>query len=724
MNLEWFTELNFVFTALTAVPHRLEKTILYACASLLSLTKIPVSFPNSLIPGELMRTHKRLLVALCCLLIAIAISPRLFAQHSNGNSTSATKTVELVPETSDVTVGQKVKFHAVTKEPSGRTTPAAATAWFAAPFDLAGVDQSGMVSFFNPGEVVIGAIVAGRSTFVRIMIMPAPVARIEIEPLKTALVVGMTARLNVLARSAGGNPRSDVSLNWTSSNPDVATIDAAGVVTGIASGQAKLTATSGSGSGTVNVTVVNSNLTGLSIDPRSTTARSGDVVHFNVRARSGQADNYAVRWMVSGPAATIDPDGGFVAELPGSYVITAASGNEQAVASILITPRNAERSLDVIGRAPLKDFQGAEEWIIGDYAYLSTISDKLLVYDVSDPAHPKLTDTIKVDARLINDVSTTADGRVLVISREGASNRKNGIAFYDTSDPAHPKPISEYTETVTGGVHSAFVDSHYVYLTDDATGSMRVIDFADVKHPKEVARWEIPSELATTIRSAQGEEIAGRYLHDVQVKDGLAYLAYWRDGVVILDVGNGMKGGSPEHPQFVSQLRFNHFELYGNGWVAGTHAVFRYKNYLFVGDEVLPQGFDIYSRNRPIARGVMHVVDVSDINHPRKVAEYAVPEAGSHNMWVENDILYMGYYTGGGRVLDVSGELRGDLYRQGREIGRLWAGDADAFRPNLSFTWGAQPHKGLVYFNDVNSGIWIVKLGAPVMKGSTTSPGQ
>ena len=51
----------------------------------------------------------------------------------------------------------------------------------------------------------------------------------------------------------------------------------------------------------------------------------------------------------------------------------------------------------------------------------------------------------------------------------------------------------------------------------------------------------------------------------------------------------------------------------------------------------------------------MHVVDVSDINHPRKVAEYAVPEAGSHNMWVENDILYMGYYTGGGRVLAVTG---------------------------------------------------------------------
>jgi hypothetical protein len=39
-----------------------------------------------------------------------------------------------------------------------------------------------------------------------------------------------------------------------------------------------------------------------------------------------------------------------------------------------------------------------------------------------------------------------------------------------------------------------------------------------------------------------------------------------------------------------------------------------------------------------------------------------VPEGGAHNMWVENDVMYVGYYSGGGRVVDVSGELRGDLY--------------------------------------------------------------
>ena len=122
-------------------------------------------------------------------------------------------------------------------------------------------------------------------------------------------------------------------------------------------------------------------------------------------------------------------------------------------------------------------------------------------------------------------------------------------------------------------------------------------------------------------------------------------------------------------------------------------------------------------------RGIVHVIDVSNLEQPRKVAEYVVPEAGAHNIWVENDILYMGYYNGGGRVLDVSGELRGDLYRQGREIARLWTGASDGYRTNMPFAWGAQPHNGMIFYVDINTGLWIVKLGKPKYQGSTTAPG-
>lgn len=637
------------------------------------------------------------------------------------------KTVELTPNIAEAEVGQQLKLTAVAKDESGKTVDVKPATWFAAPFDVVSADNSGNISFYNPGEAQVGAVVAGKVGSVRIRVKPAPVASIDL-PSNNQVVVGGAMRLNATARTATGNPRADVAISWSSDNPSIASVDAAGLVIGLKPGKANITAVCERASARLSVEVTTNPVKSLSVEPRSANARTGDVVRLSISAADGAGKSIngcEVRWAVGGDGALIEPDGAFVAEKPGAYVVSASVGDHQALASVIVTPRNAERELEVVGRAQLKDLQTAEQWIIGNFAYVSTISDKLMVFDISDPAHPKRTDTVKVDARYTNDVSTTSDGKIAVLTREGASNRKNGIVFLDTSDPAHPKVISEYTATVTGGVHSAFIDSHYVYLTDDATGSMRVIDFQDVKNPKEVARWEVENPLARKVTAANGEEsTTGRYLHDVQVKDGLAYLAYWRDGLVILDVGSGIKGGSPEKPQLVSQLRMNYHEMYGDGWLAGAHAVFRYKNYVFVGDEVFPAIFDIQSKNRIPVRGIVHVVDVTDINRPREVANYTVPEGGAHNIWVKDDVLSMGYYSGGARVVDVSGELRGDLYRQGREIGRLWTGDPSGFRSNLPFTWGAQPHGDFIFFNDINSGIWIVKIAKPKMRGSTTAPGD
>jgi hypothetical protein len=129
-----------------------------------------------------------------------------------------------------------------------------------------------------------------------------------------------------------------------------------------------------------------------------------------------------------------------------------------------------------------------------------------------------------------------------------------------------------------------------------------------------------------------------------------------------------------------------------------------------VGDEVFPQFFDLESRERIKTLGRLHILDVSDLEHPKKVAEYSVPNAGSHNVWVENDVLYVGNFEAGVRAVDVRGELRGDLYAQGREIGNIWTASSKAFRPNVPMTWGAQPHKGHVYASDINSGVWVGKL--------------
>jgi uncharacterized protein YjdB len=660
-------------------------------------------------------------------------------KKEEASSTSvAPATVEITPATIVAHVGEKIKFSALARDAAGNKIDEKPSTWFAAPFDLAGADGledgSGAVTFHAPGVVTVGAVIAGKAGYATVNVANSKVATLEIDPLPSAIVAGGAEKLAATTRSADGKPRTDAPIKWTSEKPTIAAVDAAGFVTGVAPGSALIKATSETVTGTITVQVVRDAVHRLSVTPASTDARTGDVIHFSAAALDGsgaRVKDPGVRWSISDSGATVYPDGAFVAEKAGTYVVVATSGQHSAAASVVVRPRNVEREMEVVSHVPMPDLQMSEEWIIGHHAYLSTVADQVFVYDIADPKSPKLLDTLKVDARIINDISTTPDEKIGVFTREGASNRKNGIVFLDTSDAAHLKVLSEYTATVTGGVHSAYIDGHYVYITDDATGSLRVIDFQDPKHPKEVARWQTENPTVVSINTEHGSMTSGRYLHDLQVKDGLAYLAYWRDGLIILDVGNGMAGGSPENPKLVSQYKFNHYELYGDGWLAGTHSVFRYKNYLFVGDEVFPAIFELENRDRIPVRAICHVMDVSDIKHPREVAQYEVPEGGSHNFWAANDMLYEGYYSGGARVLDISGELRGDLYRQGREIARFWTGDAKGFRPNLPFTWGGQPCSvkcdsdllnSLMYFNDIHSGLWITKLGEPKFEGSASSP--
>jgi hypothetical protein len=632
--------------------------------------------------------------------------------------------VEVTPATGTAAIGSKIQFKAVAKDASGQALPDAVKYWYAAPFDAGGADQNGEISFFQPGEVTVGALIGSKFGYAHITVSKPHIARIDVAAPGAALYAGGGHLLSATPRNANGDPRIDIALTWTSQDPAIATVDATGYVHAVKAGKMKIRAAGDGVTGETSVEVVKAGFASLAVSPATASAKTGDVLHFAAKGGKGEALSGEVTWSVQGNGAEIWADGSFVAEKPGTYTVVASAGDREASASVLAAPRGVARDSEVIGHAMPKDEQFAELWMWDHYAYLSGISDKVFIFDVADPANPKAAEPLKVDARLVNDVSVTADGKIGVITREEASSRKNGIVFLDTSDPMAPKVLSEYTATVTGGVHSAYINTHYVYLTDDATGSLRVIDFADVKNPKEVARWQVESsgQMQIALPDGEGVSSAGRYLHDVQVVDGLAYLAYWRDGVVILDVGNGMKGGSPEHPQFVSTYRFNYDELYGTGWLSGAHAVYRYKNYLFVGDEVFPAVFSLVSRERIPVRGIAHVLDVSDIIKPREVATYSVPEAGSHNIWVFDDVMYMGYYNGGARVVDVSGELRGELYRQGREIAHIWTGDAKGYRTNLPFAWGAFPHKGVIYVNDVHAGLVAVKLGKVKDYSITTEP--
>lgn len=368
---------------------------------------------------------------------------------------------------------------------------------------------------------------------------------------------------------------------------------------------------------------------------------------------------------------------------------------------------------EVIGRGPVTGTHTADLWVFRgvngrDYAYTTTwgacqgcYGDRMYAWDVTDPAAPVLTDSVVVDARVVNDVMVNREGTLAVITREGASNRRNGLVILDLKDPAHPTVASEYWETLTGGVHTTFLDGNHLYAVHDGTADLHVLDISDPTEPRQVGRWGVPNS-------------PGKYLHDVWVEGGLAYLAYWDDGLIILDVGNGIRGGTPAKPQAVGQATYRY--RWRGGTYGNTHMAVPYTNragrkYVFVGDEIFPPDFDA---NREFAPGgFLHVFDATDPTKPVEVASYEIPEAGSHNIWVHDDILYIAYYNAGLRALDISGELKGDLRRQGRELAALSTSDAQAMFPNRPFTMTPMWHDGLVYAADFNSGLWVTRLVLP-----------
>jgi hypothetical protein len=153
------------------------------------------------------------------------------------------------------------------------------------------------------------------------------------------------------------------------------------------------------------------------------------------------------------------------------------------------------------------------------------------------------------------------------------------------------------------------------------------------------------------------------------------------------------------------------------GWVPGepgggdhlpppggnTHAVFPYyqestgRFYIFAGDEIIgrsrlrpgggnnraPYDPDVPGTGTPRnTAGYIHIVDFTDPENPKKVARYHVPEYGTHNIWVEDDILYQAYYEGGSGWWTCRGSSWGTSTPRDREIA--------VFKPNDPIGYVAQ----------------------------------
>jgi hypothetical protein len=551
------------------------------------------------------------------------------------------------------------------------------------------------------------------------------VTRVEITPEPGRLYAGVTLAHRARALHADSSERRYAQIDWRSSNPAVASVDRFGSVTAKTPGNVVISAESEGVRGQIRHTVVANPVSSIAIDIAENSVRSGDVLHLKAtakRANGSVVPDVPITWSytyvpddtIAAPGATGVVDRGlFAAEVPGHYTLLATAGPLTARKVIDVRPRDARRRINVVGRGSINNVHTSDLWPWTgkdgrDYALIGTWGGDgyAYVFDITNLGSPAITDSVKVDARTINDVTVSPDGRYGVLSREGASNRVNGVVILDLANPAHPKIASTFDERLTGGVHNMFATNDYLFAISNGDKYV-IIDVRDIYKPKFTSEYNHPNSR----------------VHDVWVNNGIAYSSEWGTGVVAVDVGNGKYGGTIQKPVLIGTFATTS---------GATHEIFPYfqkatgKVYLFLGDEIMSREGRVWEGtnyfpdlfgDRPKRGGVAqtsagytHIVDFTDPKHPLNIAKYHQEEFGSHDIIVENDIMYQAYYDGGLRVVDVSGELVGNLAEQRREIAVFKGFDPDGYTANASFAMNAMPWKGHILFTDFNSGLWVAKL--------------
>src|SRR5207249_6003043 len=93
-------------------------------------------------------------------------------------------------------------------------------------------------------SATITATSEGQSGTASVTVAIVPVASVTVSPTAPNMYVGGTVQLTATLKDAAGSVLSGRALSWTSSNVAIATVSAAGLVTGVAVGAVTITATS------------------------------------------------------------------------------------------------------------------------------------------------------------------------------------------------------------------------------------------------------------------------------------------------------------------------------------------------------------------------------------------------------------------------------------------------------------------------------------------------
>lgn len=175
----------------------------------------------------------------------------------------AVASVSVTPGTTSIAPLETAQLTATVRDAQGSVLPGRAVSWSSSDQGKVTVAGSGLVTGVAAGTVTITATSEGKSGSAQVTVV-APVATVEVTAPSTTLVPQQTLQLTAALKDGVGAPLTGRSVTWSSSQPAVATVSQAGLVSALAAGATTITATSEGRSGGLTVDVVAGTLVGTS----------------------------------------------------------------------------------------------------------------------------------------------------------------------------------------------------------------------------------------------------------------------------------------------------------------------------------------------------------------------------------------------------------------------------------------------------------------------------
>nr|MCU0624716.1 Ig-like domain-containing protein [Gemmatimonadaceae bacterium] len=254
--------------------------------------------------------------------------------------------VVITPATAAIAAGATRALTAVVRDARGNPVSGAVVTWSSADEAIATVDAAGVVTAVAAGATAVrarstaGATTVEAAASITVTAPPATVVTIAPAPVPSLDRIGGTVQLTASV-ATGGVPVTGATVAWASLDPAVATVSPTGLVTAVANGTARITATfagvtpAATATATVPVAQVPTSIT---VTPTTATIGIGATQAFVATARDAGGTvvpSAGVVWQTSAPGvATVSSLGVATGVAAGTATITASvSGASPALAA-------------------------------------------------------------------------------------------------------------------------------------------------------------------------------------------------------------------------------------------------------------------------------------------------------------------------------------------------------------------------------------------------------